>query len=1281
MKAHQCRITCLGLLVLAFSIAILCVGRTGLAAGGPVQGKSLPAGLVPAQVASSPPASPQVTITASGFDPAVLTVAVGIDVTWINATSETHTLQILEARRIYLPLVMKTSSGRRGAAVERETPIPQLVATPLESDQPISAILPPGGTFSHTFASVGIYSCFLTTAPQLRGQVIVEPGITGGEKPVDRVYQPPLDDPVGLAINGAETVAYVAEKGAGRLVAVDIDPASPTYRATTPIALGLEDLQMGLALDPSETYAYVVENEPGNLKRVNLHTGTVTTITAALEYPHDVALSSDGTQAYVTLNAGALVSVTVATGQVSTVTSNLVRPAGIALTPDGTEALVNEVGGQLQRVNLDTGETEAIGMPGYMPFSIALNPSDGRAYVGFWEKTRLCVVDTNTNQVEQETYLYYRAADIAVNASGSRAYVLWRDLEQIVTMELDTWETIPVETTPILEALDVAVGVTLNATQTRTYVIEQHSGELSRIELEPNSPDYGRPVAVASIGSWEGLGGSVAVSAGETWALVAKAPYEWGVEPTLLRVDLVTGLTSTVSSFDLGPLRGVTLSPDERFAYVTGATTVKQVDLNTGAVQQIGDYGSYGGELNGAALTADGNTLYVAQWKYNRLLRVDVATGAIATVSDQLHLPVAVALAPGETTAWVLEEGKGGMLTQVDLASGALLADVSLQPWTASYSTHFSISRTGCLALKADGSTAYVPMTSGPLNYIYRVDLTGRSGMRVLYQATLPHLRDATLNGAETKAYLVDEVMGTVYQVDTDPASPSFGTISSVADGNIPNPSQVALSPDETTLVVAYENGMLARIRLSDGMILSRHWARTGAVITGLALHPGQPLAYVVVEDGSLRAVDLTVEDSSTLITSGLENPRGLGLNAAGTTAYLVEEGAGRLVSVDLGTGAVTTVATGLVNPLDVALDEIGGAAYVSEYVLFGTPWVRKVNLSTGTLDWAHTGAYGEAHHEAIILSQDRQHLYLARGVPGALWRINLAEATAAAIPPPTWFYPVTYHPESIYEEIERTSGCLSPDGLRLYLGDEDTPRLLALDLTTRRASLVATMDFPLGEIAVAPDGRTAYISRMYDDSLIALNLETGESQTVFTGHAWALALDPTDPGFAYIAQPSFGQVSRLNLSTGIPETLPVQFELFPAAPETMDINTTGTHLYLLRRMVGEMGDNVLIRLDLATYEITPVAVVNSKGEMGRVIAVDRAERYAYVSDVGGEARWSWKRGGNVWRVHIDPASPTYGQVDLVVRDVGEIGVLTLDPTGTRLIVSGGGSYAFFEVD
>src|SRR5262249_9421897 len=54
----------------------------------------------------------QVTITASGFDPAWFTIVVGDAVIWYNDTDVAHVLRIERSYRTLLPLVAQSSAGR-----------------------------------------------------------------------------------------------------------------------------------------------------------------------------------------------------------------------------------------------------------------------------------------------------------------------------------------------------------------------------------------------------------------------------------------------------------------------------------------------------------------------------------------------------------------------------------------------------------------------------------------------------------------------------------------------------------------------------------------------------------------------------------------------------------------------------------------------------------------------------------------------------------------------------------------------------------------------------------------------------------------------------------------------------------------------------------------------------------------------------------------------------------------------------------------------------------------
>jgi DNA-binding beta-propeller fold protein YncE/plastocyanin len=1350
-------------LTLAFLAVLLVSGKVGPSTEVPKRLAAEPAtARLSFPATSAPLAETQITLTAAGFDPIVLTVTTGSEVTWLNASGTTHVLRSGVPYQVYLPLLLRAWSGPTTVhGPPRSFPVHGTLGDDFE------VTLPPGGTFSHRFETLGQHPYYLATAPHQQGQVIVvvaanqppqariatppnrdwirggetlvlvgsaidpedgplsgtslawtsdqdgplgcsavlttsltatgvhtitltatdsarltattqiwlrvpSPGITGGQKPVVPVDQPPLDDPVGLVLNAAETVAYVAEKGTGRLVAVRIDSNSPDYGSITPVALGLEDLQMGLALDPTESYAYVIENAPGKLKRVDLDSGQVVTVASGLHCPHDLALSPDGTAAYLTLDSGALVSVTLATGQVFTVTDELFHPTGLVLAPGGDEAWAAS---PLETVKVDLSTGARTAYPaGFVPHDLALDPTGSDLYVSSFGQPSVHVVDTATGGSEGFHPLPSMRVDgIAVSASGASAYVLWRTAGLLLWLDLNTWQA-----EPVLDTLLAPTGVTLNAAGTHAYLLERESGELTRIAVDPSSLDYGRPERLALVGTWEGGGGGLALSADESWALVVK---DTDVEPTLLRVDLTTGLTETLTTFAFSNLRGVSLSPNEAHAYVSGNAELWRVDLASGQVTYIGE-DTYNWGLNGHALSTDGTTLYVAQRDLHRLFQVDVTSGRVVTITDELHLPVDVALAPGEEAAWMLEEGRGGTLVLVDLASGDIVDEMPLQPWhTGNWADLFATGWTANLALSADGRTAYVASSQDGPHHLFRVNLGPPPPVRLRYRPPMLDVSDLAVNEAETRAYLLDRASQSLYQVDADPASPEFGCLQVLVDGRIEWGQQVALAPGEQSLYVAYHDSLM-QIQAADGDILNTRGLDTDW-ITGLALHPTQPLAYITTNDGSLRQVDLTVTNSQTTwIAGGFDEPRGLTLNAAGTVAYLLEREQGNLLSVTLVSGAVSTVTTGLLPSLDVAVDETNGYAYVLADAATDNPRVTRVRLSTGVSEWVYSGGHGwSAAPAAIALGQNPNDLYVARKSTGALWRVDLAAASAVAIPPSSDIHPVYYHPEPIYEEMERQQGgALSPDGRQLYVGDEFTPRLLSLDLEAGRVSLITGTTWSPFHMAVTADGTTLYHTHHYTDNVNAVDLVTGASHLVPTDSADGLALDPNDESYAY-ATDGGGEVYRFHRATGARTPLALEFDPWPSSPQALDINGAGTYLYIVPQFTDEFGDFALVRYDLGTDQYETVGVIYSRGDWPANVAVDDEGRYAYVSEQGWGGWSEMGRVGGVRRMDLDPASPTYGQVELVLSDAGELFPLELAPDGHTLIVGGGMAYVILEVD
>ena len=93
-------------------------GTSALAAPAHDLGDGVPASVLPnsgwaALVPAAPAASSTITLTASGFTPAVITVSTGSEVAWYNATGQTHVVKSGEPYRVYLPLVVRGASSRR----------------------------------------------------------------------------------------------------------------------------------------------------------------------------------------------------------------------------------------------------------------------------------------------------------------------------------------------------------------------------------------------------------------------------------------------------------------------------------------------------------------------------------------------------------------------------------------------------------------------------------------------------------------------------------------------------------------------------------------------------------------------------------------------------------------------------------------------------------------------------------------------------------------------------------------------------------------------------------------------------------------------------------------------------------------------------------------------------------------------------------------------------------------------------------------------------------------
>lgn len=553
---------------------------------------------------------------------------------------------------------------------------------------------------------------------------------------------PSVQSVTGIALNPMGTTVWVTEevRDSGRLVCVDL-----ASRTVIPIATGLN--QPG-HLVVSGTVAFVAGNigDPVTLMRIDLSDGTVTPVSNDLEGGlSGVAVNSALTQAYVVnYGNGVLSRVNIDPSsstfrQVTYVTGGLSGPRDIVIDSTETVAYVTEQeAGRLVQVSIDPTSpdyrditTIADGLGG--PRGLTLNQGGDLVYLAEEWSQELSVVDVDTDSAG------YGSVNTILDRLKPRDVVLSPDERTAILADADDGVLV-VDIDPkshdfgqIIEFLTTvplsgARGLYLSSDETIAYVVEEFSGELSRVDIDPTSPTFG---VVTTIADDLFILNDVDVNKAETFAYVTReaGPSD---PPTgrniVTRVDLMTGKTVTVTDQVAQP-SNIILSQDETVGYI--------VDLHHCNPGKGGLY------------------------------RVNLATGKASLIINGLDNSFAVAINKAETIAYITlirshpTSPAVGEIVQVDLTTGQVIATFSglVAPvgiWinaseTLAYITEFGGPEGGC-----SGTLSVVDIDSASPNYrtITRL-LTGLCGAH-----------DIRFNAAESVAYIVEVNSSRFIRVD-----------------------------------------------------------------------------------------------------------------------------------------------------------------------------------------------------------------------------------------------------------------------------------------------------------------------------------------------------------------------------------------------------------------------------------------------------------------------------------------------------------------------------------
>ena len=348
--------------------------------------------------------------------------------------------------------------------------------------------------------------------------------------------------------------------------------------------------------------------------------------------PFGVAVSPDGTRAYVTNYGSASVSVINTTTKAVTATIPVNgSPRGVAVSPNGTRAYsANRFTASVSVINTASDVVSASIGTGDSPLAIAITPNGDRAYVTLPTSSVMSVLDLSNDTVSG-SFGVGDARAVAISPVHARAYTTISDMNvvSVINTSNDTVTTnIPVGSAPD--------GVAVSPDGTRVYVANSLDDTVSVIDTSNNTVTDTIAVGAGPLG--------VAVSPDSAHVYITNSAAD-----TVSVIDTSNNtVTDTIAVGDAP--RGVAVSPDGTRAYVTNFNdnTVSVLELQPTGFSVSPSTVPFGNQLVGAASSAQTLTVTNTGTSNLTISEKELAgadPGQFALGADTCNTPVA----PGNT--------------------------------------------------------------------------------------------------------------------------------------------------------------------------------------------------------------------------------------------------------------------------------------------------------------------------------------------------------------------------------------------------------------------------------------------------------------------------------------------------------------------------------------------------------------------------------------------------------------------------------------------------------
>ena len=284
----------------------------------------------------------------------------------------------------------------------------------------------------------------------------------------------------------------------------------------------------------AQPFAYATNRHVDSVSVIDTATNTVVGAPILVgANPAGVAITPDGTRAYVTVTGFGFSNVTAIDTDPSSPNFNTVvgapilvepipRGRGVAITPDGTRAYVTH-GLGVSVIDTDPSSpdfhtvVEIVVLPfPSAPELVAITPDGTRAYVAHFRfaDSYVSVIDTDPSSPDFHTvvhigpfgFLFY---GMAITPDGTRAYLA--DSFRVVVLDTDP-SSPDFHTVVEIGWAGNARAVAITPDGTRAYVTNSGGSDIvSVIDTDPSSPDFHTVVEIVGVG---GGGDGVAITPG-----------------------------------------------------------------------------------------------------------------------------------------------------------------------------------------------------------------------------------------------------------------------------------------------------------------------------------------------------------------------------------------------------------------------------------------------------------------------------------------------------------------------------------------------------------------------------------------------------------------------------------------------------------------------------------------------------------------------------------------------------------------------------------------------